>query len=718
MRLAYPKAAAALGVSRPPILLLALLAIGIAKLALVSGNEIVTEGSDSVGYLLFAHDWFWGYPTSPIRGPGYPLWVAVSHAVGLPLRIATELALIAGAVTFSLSLRRLSVPAFVVALICAAILFHPAAISNLDMPMSEGLFFAVMLLNLAAAVALLTENSRRRAIWLSLLFGLTYAFLLHIRVADSTLLSATAALVGLAMIVVSVARLGVSRGVLLCSGCALAGMAVVLCVNLAVFSLNYAHYGHFGYNQIVNQTQERLLRVLVRIDPGRPSPHPYIVVQNSARQAAYAASPSFASFRPLIEDAFRPRVEGSGQGGASRTGVAGEMDFSDMVGLMATLAQNFGEPALDRASDELDAAMAAGQLHSRHSFGLIVPDAATLGAVARKTFDATRQAFKAGPGPVMDDYPFYGTLFAPLYDEMAGRRQHLLRKGPLRAVLALPATMVPEGISLASNAIGFFERRGQGNPFQNTIKELDERGFGVYGDMGSATATRLPGAPDGFGGAPLADHRFYEVTFPPLRDRAFLFFLRFDVRLADGRTVQITDLEQGRIVEGTVPETGDVFAYRIDDFPLRLSEAHRYAYALQRGLFRQFDAYAGGGAMVLAAAAATALCLVGTRRSWRRSDAVPGLRAFSVCLVLGGVVVGRVAFYAAVDAALFPTSVDRHVFPAMALLYPWLLTCLAVALRAFPRGAWHMWPSLRPADPADRAPAEIKACGAKADQPP
>ena len=664
-------------------LTLALLTIALAKLALVSGNEIVTEGSDSVGYLLFAHDGFWGYPTSPIRGPGYPLWVALVHAFGVPLRLATELALIAGAVLFSLSLRRLAVPGFAVALVCAAILFHPATISNLDMPMSEGLFFAVLLVNLAAAVALLTEDSGRRAILLSLLLGLTHAMLLHIRVADEILLSATAAVVSLAIIVVSVMRLGLAKGVWLGVLCTIAATAVVLCVNLTVFSLNYAHYGHFGYNRIVNSAQDRLLRVLMRIAPGGTSTHPYIVVRSSTRQAAYAASPTFASFRSLIENEFRPRVESSGQGGASRTGVAEEMDFSDMVGLMPTLEQNFGEPALERASDELEAALSEGRLPSRLVFGLIVPDAATLRAVARETLDATRQALKAGPGPMMDDFPFYGTLFASLYDTMASRRLHLLRKGPLKAVIALPDAMALQGVGLRSNAVEFFQRQGQGNPFQNTIKELEQRGFSLYSDMGTATVTRLPTAPQGFGGAHLAGHRFYEITFEPLRDRAFLFFLRLDVRLADGRTVTIADLERGRVVESSVPVTGEVVAHRVDDFPLRLSPAHRRAYALQKRLFHQFDAYAGYCAVALAAGIlATLAGLAVTKRSWRQVGPLAGLRAICVCIVLGGVVVARVVFYAAVDAALFPTSIDRHVFPAMALIYPWLLTCLAVSLLA------------------------------------
>lgn len=664
---------------------LALLLIGLAKLALVSGNEIITEGSDSVGYLLFAHDWFWGYPVSPSRGPGYPLWVAGAHAVGVPLRVATELALVAAAVAFSLSLKRLRVPDLLGATVCAVVLFHPATISNLDMPMSEGLFFILLLFNLAATVAVLTENRSRSAIVLSGLVGLTQAGLLHTRVADNILLSGTAVFATLGMIAVSVARIGLGKGLWLGFRCFIAGSAMVLGINLTVFSLNQKYYGHFGYNKIVDLTQERLLRVLMKIDPGRPTPHPYIVVQTGARQLAYAASPTFASFQSLIEDAFRPRIEASGQGGASRTGISGEMDFSDMVGLMPTLEQNFGEPALIRASDELETALANGRIPSRLTFGLIVPDAATFGAVSTQITKTVRRLVKVDRGPVMDDFPFYGTLFAPLYDGMAGRRQRLLRKGPLTMVITLPEAMIPIRVHLLSNAIGFFERQGQGNPFQNTLKELEERGYSPYADLGTGTVRRLQVAPQGFRDADVIRHRFYAVSIPPVRDRASLFFLKLAIGMADGRTVEIPDLEARRVVDGKIPGTGEAFAYRVDGFPLRLSSAHRLAYAMQQTLFRQFDAYAGYGALALAVASLAGLVASSRRR--QRGDVVKGdvtarTRDICVCGMLGSIVVGRVVFYAAVDAALFPISTERHIFPAMALLFPWLLVCGAVSLRA------------------------------------
>ena len=73
--------------SHKHLLTAALAVIAVVKLLVISGNEIVSEVSDSVEYLLLAKAWFWGFEQVPIRGPGYPLYVAVLQLLGLPLRL-------------------------------------------------------------------------------------------------------------------------------------------------------------------------------------------------------------------------------------------------------------------------------------------------------------------------------------------------------------------------------------------------------------------------------------------------------------------------------------------------------------------------------------------------------------------------------------------------------------------------------------------------------
>ena len=80
-----------------PIFFTVILAI---KILIITGNEIVSEGSDSVEYLLHAKAWFWGSTQNPIRGPGYPVFLAVLNFFNLPLRITSEVFLAIGAAWF------------------------------------------------------------------------------------------------------------------------------------------------------------------------------------------------------------------------------------------------------------------------------------------------------------------------------------------------------------------------------------------------------------------------------------------------------------------------------------------------------------------------------------------------------------------------------------------------------------------------------------------
>ena len=76
-------------------------AIGLGLLILFRFFLVQTEdiyGSsteyDALWYVGAAKNWYWGAPyswTAFVRPPAYPLFIALVHACGLPLRIAIEL---------------------------------------------------------------------------------------------------------------------------------------------------------------------------------------------------------------------------------------------------------------------------------------------------------------------------------------------------------------------------------------------------------------------------------------------------------------------------------------------------------------------------------------------------------------------------------------------------------------------------------------------------
>ena len=77
--------------------LLGLLAVGFFKLWIVHTEEIYGSSAeyDHLWYVGSAKHWYWGAPyswTAFVRPCAYPLFIAVVHFFGIPLRVAIELA--------------------------------------------------------------------------------------------------------------------------------------------------------------------------------------------------------------------------------------------------------------------------------------------------------------------------------------------------------------------------------------------------------------------------------------------------------------------------------------------------------------------------------------------------------------------------------------------------------------------------------------------------
>src|SRR3954471_4349296 len=95
--------------------LIALVAIGLFKLWVVHTEEIYGSSTeyDALWYVGSAKHWYWGATyswTAFVRPCAYPLFIAVVHSLGIPLRIAIELAQMAGYAVLVAALRKAAVP--------------------------------------------------------------------------------------------------------------------------------------------------------------------------------------------------------------------------------------------------------------------------------------------------------------------------------------------------------------------------------------------------------------------------------------------------------------------------------------------------------------------------------------------------------------------------------------------------------------------------------
>lgn len=676
------------------MLLTAILLIGAFKMLIIWGNETITEGSDSVEYLLYASKWFYGYTSAfPIRGPVFPLWVAAWSAVGVPLRLATEAALLVSGGLFAASLPRVRVPRIVAAAVFACIALHPATFLAFDMPMSEGLFVVIVLLMLACAVRALAAGSIRWQMLFAGGIGLTAGLLLHERGNDAVLIYTMVATCLIAIAIAALARLSVSTA-LAHAGASTASAAVaVALVSLAAYGANYAAFGRFGPNEILADGQKALISSLVAINTGEPQMHRLIPVTNQALQIAYTLSPTLAQFRDRIEIDFREKSRRSSYMGASRTGIADQFDVSDILDLTSTVikaAPALGDGSLAAAdrSDALKMQIAReirkglDEGKARKRFTVYIWNL-TSPVLAESMLQSLRKIvasmFNVNTELLVDNFPPSGSIVSPLYDEMASRRTRLISKGPLVGYIAVDGARAISAVKFSNNSGSFFARQGMPGFTESTIALLQENGFRGYEAMGDAVVTRIGAGelPAAWAGAQREGDAFYRVVFPPFKDRFHVFFGRITALDGAGGSASCFDLQVGAELSARASSADTGIRCFVSSFSLRLTPIQRWGYAVQASIRQGFNNWSGLAFGALLAAAA-ALLVTG----W--AGAPVGRFAVEPALMAGlliALVVARVVFFSFIDATIFPIYHDRHMFASNIFVFPAAVLLLGCAAR-------------------------------------
>src|SRR2546423_4907150 len=114
-------------------LIIGLLALGFFKLWLVHTEEIYGSSTeyDALWYVTSAKHWYWWQSyswTAFVRPCAYPLFIALVHFCGIPLRIAIELLQIGCYGVLIASLRKAALPRWLCLTSFALMVFHPATL--------------------------------------------------------------------------------------------------------------------------------------------------------------------------------------------------------------------------------------------------------------------------------------------------------------------------------------------------------------------------------------------------------------------------------------------------------------------------------------------------------------------------------------------------------------------------------------------------------------
>ena len=677
-----------------PIFFTAILAI---KLLIISGNEAVSEGSDSVEYLLLAKAWFWGFVQNPIRGPGYPIFVAVLNFFHLPLRITSEVFLAIGAAWFCHSLLLIRLPKPAVVATYVAILFHPLVILNLDMPMSEGLFVTLSLFSLGALVRILMLASFRLQLLNSLIFGLSCILMIHTRESDKSMIFLLLAEVFLCAFILDVIK---NRSFWAWRSITLFGAAAapIILINLLVFSANYSAFGNYGYNKVSNESSINFIHTLMQIDTKEVSPHSRILVTTKARQIAYELSPSLKPYQDYIENVYLKAMEESAFRTYLRTGLKGQLDAEDTMGMVTKLCERLSQSdpkeqsktnakcdlQLDMISKEILDALDAEKAPRRTVFFILNPSLDVLvPAVKDSLLKIIASFFKYADEPIQDYYPFYGTLFAELYDTMAGRNVKLLKKGPLEGYVAIPKGEKILSIGFANDAVDYISRAsGNPQPFDFPFKQMKDEGLKIYIDFGIADSIAPvdeKSVPDVLRSTvDESSNDFFKFTVPAVKDRVFLHFTRLTIVLDSGNELIVRDIDLGSVRV----DASNKVRVLATSFDLQLTPIQKAGYDIQKWIFQAFNKFSMVAAALIAGLTFLCVMLSMWSRKSPHPDAPPMTMSLVICAILASSICVRIFFYALVNTTVFPINLQRHLFAVSILFFPMLIICAGLSMRA------------------------------------
>src|SRR5213079_1323587 len=160
-------------------LVIGLVLLGLFKLWVIHTEEIYGSATeyDALWYVGSAKNWYWGASyssTAFVRPCAYPLFIAVLHFLGIPLRIGIELAQMAGYAVFIAALRKATVPRPLCLAIFALMVLHPASFLYTNHSMSDSFYTAILPFAVGGSLLTLFTRKFSHAIWTGAAFAVLW----------------------------------------------------------------------------------------------------------------------------------------------------------------------------------------------------------------------------------------------------------------------------------------------------------------------------------------------------------------------------------------------------------------------------------------------------------------------------------------------------------------------------------------------------------------
>jgi len=282
------------------------------KLWLLSPQEIVARTAPHddtlfVGLALniLQGEWLGAYDQFTLmKGSGYPIFIAFSNIIGVPLILSQELLYLGACLAFTWGLRLLGSSTWFLWLAFGILAFNPFTYNFFPnvYPFRFTIYPAVSLMIFAVAQIILILSTRKRPHWgLLLLFGLLLGWFWNIR-GESIWVAPSLGVVLLAYWYFKhrVTESGkLTRTLVSVFGAAFLVWVGLFAVNTAIAFKNYQNYGVYTTNEMTSPAFKSAYGGLLRIQTVRWERA--IPVNREARDAAYSVSPSFKRLERYFE---------------------------------------------------------------------------------------------------------------------------------------------------------------------------------------------------------------------------------------------------------------------------------------------------------------------------------------------------------------------------------------------------------------------------------
>ncbi len=332
------------------------------KLWLIGDEEILAENWDASDYASISLDYFSGSDNCSIgRRPGAPLFIAAARTLGIPYRIAIELAFLVAATFFSWSIAKATGSRILGTLCLLLIGLHPETLVIFRRLLSEPVVMVFVLLTVGCLLRLLTRRSIRWFHWELWALALSVVAWDLPRKETFLVLATYAAWLLLAVAVrwSSDLRTTSREAALL-----LLPLGFLFVSHTMVKQTNLRQCGVAGMSRMEEPGIQRLMETLYRIEP-QERIHRAPVTRQSLL-AAIGVSPTLASMSEDLTSEVHTR-NGDGSLAAGRPG-----EFGSRLNhvLLASFDSQPGvrNRQMLEASREIEAAFGSGRLPERQVF--------------------------------------------------------------------------------------------------------------------------------------------------------------------------------------------------------------------------------------------------------------------------------------------------------------------------------------------------------------